>query len=45
MGKSFGFDLHMERGQTWVIICKVITGIGLFIKFGLFLKVSPFFEE
>ena len=31
--------------QTWVIICKVITGLELFIRFGLFLKVVHFVEN
>ena len=45
MGKSFGFDLHMESVRLWVIICKVINRIGFFIRFGLFLKGNPFFKE
>ena len=31
--------------QTWVIICKVITGLELFKRFGLFLKVVHFVEN
>ena len=27
----------MWKGQAWIIICKVISGLGLFIRFSLIL--------
>ena len=43
VGKSFGFNLHV--GRVRFRSCKVITELGIFIRFGLFLKFSSFCRE
>ena len=36
-GECGGKKKLMWKGHAWVIICKIISGIGLFIRFGLIL--------
>ena len=42
-GSVFSLSSTFGEGQAWVIICKIINGLGLLIRFCLFLNGSPFF--
>ena len=43
-GSVFSLLSTFGEGQAWVIICKVINGLGLLIRFCLFLNGSQFFR-